>query len=252
MEGVGYPPGETRFLGVYGARSDLGEIEIYGYGYTSELLQSYLIEIDNTGAFNVLLPLDLLGAYIVVPIMDESPDYGGHESLLSPGVALYPNTCGYAQDLYLTPPSLEYEDIKEIQQRLCELGYFEVGPVDGDFGTKTEAAVRLFQQTNALDANGIVDEVTRKVLLSEDAISRPLERKLYVTSPRLNGDDVVIVQQRLTDLGYVEVGEVDGYYGPLTESGVLRFQKMNKLPESGIVDAQNWNTIFGNNPVPGW
>lgn len=256
VTGAGYPPGETRLLGVYGTCSAPGEGP--GGAIACDLLAAYMISIDDSGRFEVLLPLDLseLGAeYIVVPqIEDYPPAYGGHTDLyLNPGVVRYYSTdCDSIRDLYLATPTLNGEDVGRIQQRLRELGHFEVGPADGHFGLKTDAAVRLFQQTNALDANGIVDETTRKAIFDENAIARPHERNLYVTSPRLNGDDVVIVQQRLTDLGYREVGEVDGYYGPLTESGVLRFQKMNKLPESGIVDEQTWNMIFGSNPVPGW
>jgi peptidoglycan hydrolase-like protein with peptidoglycan-binding domain len=97
-----------------------------------------------------------------------------------------------------------------------------------------------------------VEEATRDALFDDDAIPRPHERSLYVTTPRLNGDDVAAVQQRLVDLGYVEVGEVDGYYGPKTEFAVLRFQKINGLPDSGMVDEQAWKVIFGGDAVPGW
>jgi hypothetical protein len=33
-----------------------------------------------------------------------------------------------------------------------------------------------------------------------------------LTSPRMSGDDVRMVQQRLLDLGYSEVGAIDGWY----------------------------------------
>lgn len=255
VEGVGYPPGESRFLGVYSACSDPGEGP--GGNIVCKLLKVYMISIDDSGRFQISLSSDLsyLGAqYIVVPVMaDNPPDFGGTDGFgQSPETVYYRSTCSYTRDLYLTDPSLIGEDVEEVQQRLRSLGYFEVGPVDGIFGSKTESAVFLFQQMNELDVNGIVNEATRNTLSGEDAISRPHERNLYVVTPRLDGADVIAVQQRLVDLGYVEVGEVDGYYGPKTESAVLRFQKMNGLSEGGMVDEQTWNVIFSKAAVPGW
>ncbi len=118
VKGVGYPPEEARFLGVYG-NCYWGEYELQTANIC-ELLRSYLIEIDKTGSFDVLLPLDLSSEYIVIPIVgDKPPDYGGHEGFfLSPGVAQYPDTCGSARDLYLTEITLKSEDVEKVQYRL--------------------------------------------------------------------------------------------------------------------------------------
>lgn len=59
-------------------------------------------------------------------------------------------------------------DVKEIQQRLKELKYFS-GSATGDFGEKTEAAVKSFQKRNGLSTDGNIGENTREVLFSEDA-----------------------------------------------------------------------------------
>ena len=59
-------------------------------------------------------------------------------------------------------------DVKEIQQRLKVLKYFS-GSVTGDFGEKTEAAVKSFQKRNGLSEDGNIGEHTREILFSEDA-----------------------------------------------------------------------------------
>lgn len=59
-------------------------------------------------------------------------------------------------------------DVKEIQQRLKELKYFS-GSITGEFGEKTEAAVKAFQKRNGLTVDGNVGEHTRDALFSEDA-----------------------------------------------------------------------------------
>src|SRR5262245_44958807 len=48
------------------------------------------------------------------------------------------------------------------------------------------------------------------------AFSRPL----LLQTPRLHGQDVNAAQQRLRELGYAQVGEVDGIYGPNTAAAV--------------------------------
>ena len=49
--------------------------------------------------------------------------------------------------------------VREIQQRLKNWGYYS-GSVDGIFGSKTQAAVKRFQQKNGLTIDGIVGAKT--------------------------------------------------------------------------------------------
>ncbi len=49
----------------------------------------------------------------------------------------------------------EGEDVREVQSRLSEWGYY-VGDVDGIYGPATYRAVRRFQRENGLDEDGIV------------------------------------------------------------------------------------------------
>ena len=54
-------------------------------------------------------------------------------------------------------------DIRAIQSRLAELGYAP-GPIDGEWGSMTEAAVKQFQRARNLVADGIVGPLTRQAL----------------------------------------------------------------------------------------
>lgn len=119
------------------------------------------------------------------------------------------------------------EDVRELQEWLVKLGYNvgSRGP-DGDFGSKTYAAVIDFQRKNDLDDDGIVGPLTKKaikeavdkmnenviipeeeelklepgteVMLTKDAIftngksiaSWLFNKKLYVR--KINGDNIII------------------------------------------------------------
>ncbi|WP_443143182.1 L,D-transpeptidase family protein [Pseudalkalibacillus sp. R45] len=54
-------------------------------------------------------------------------------------------------------------EVKNVQQRLTELGYSTKG-IDGIFGKNTDAAVRKFQKTKKLKVDGVVGPATKKAL----------------------------------------------------------------------------------------
>jgi N-acetylmuramoyl-L-alanine amidase len=55
-------------------------------------------------------------------------------------------------------------DVRELQIRLAEMGYDEVGPVDGVFGSDTEVAVRRFQNDFGILNDGVCGRVTARVM----------------------------------------------------------------------------------------
>lgn len=61
------------------------------------------------------------------------------------------------------------DTIKQVQQALNEKG-FQAGPVDGKWGSKTESAVKNFQQDQGMQASGSLDQQTLAALgVSEGA-----------------------------------------------------------------------------------
>lgn len=63
----------------------------------------------------------------------------------------------------LVSPGPYADFIKQVQQKLHEEG-FDAGPVNGDFGSKTQAALAQFQLSRALPASGMLDDVTLSAL----------------------------------------------------------------------------------------
>ena len=74
----------------------------------------------------------------------------------------------------VTNQVLRYGDrgdvVRNLQQRLKDLGYL-AGSADGVFGQATETALRSFQTSNGLDADGIAGSKTQTVLYSSSAKS---------------------------------------------------------------------------------
>ena len=63
----------------------------------------------------------------------------------------------------------EHSDrVMAVQERLKELGYY-AGAIDGQFGSGTEEAVRLFQRQNGLDVDGIIGTQTLTAVMDENA-----------------------------------------------------------------------------------
>ncbi len=65
--------------------------------------------------------------------------------------------------LYRRTPMLRGDDVAELQQRLCALG-FDTGRVDGIFGDTTAKALRDFQENSALPVDGILGGETLRAL----------------------------------------------------------------------------------------
>lgn len=77
-----------------------------------------------------------------------------------------------------------------------------------------------------------------------------LKRNLYLTSPFMQGADVLLLQQRLLELGYTEVGEPDGIFGKMTQNAVRLFQEKNNLEVDGYVGPKTWNKLFSDTAIP--
>ena len=68
----------------------------------------------------------------------------------------------------LTKGMADNEDVKKMQNRLYELGWF-TDVRDGDFGALTQTAVKQFQQAAGLTVTGMADPETLEAIYAEDA-----------------------------------------------------------------------------------
>lgn len=70
-------------------------------------------------------------------------------------------------------------------------------------------------------------------------------RVIELKSPPMYGEDIKQLQAYLVDCGFVEIGEIDGYYGPLTANVIKTIQKFwPSFYVTGNVDSRLWASIF--------
>ena len=123
--------------------------------------------------------------------------------------------------LYRRTPMLRGDDIAELQQRLCSLG-FDTGRVDGIFGDATVRALGEFQRNAGLPADGILGGATLQELLRLESLQHDPELVSAVRARAALRDAPPTLRGR-----HVAVGESGGL-GSVT--GALR----RRLTMSGI------------------
>lgn len=64
----------------------------------------------------------------------------------------------------------------------------------------------------------------------------------------MSGQDVLLLQKRLQELGYSNVGQPDGILGPQTDAAVRAFQQSRGLKVDGIVGPLTWTALFEDTP----
>ncbi|HIK04149.1 MAG TPA: peptidoglycan-binding protein [Trichormus sp. M33_DOE_039] len=143
---------------------------------------------------------------------------------------------------------LSTQQVRDLQQRLRDLGYFKTNP-NGTVGPMTREAIMQFQRDYRLSADGVADvQVLQAVRQAWNAryANQPLRDVLFVGD---RGENVRIVQRRLSELGYFD-GSIDGYFDEYTRASVARFQQAYQINPTGRVDWQTWQVLNVNNNLP--
>lgn len=138
----------------------------------------------------------------------------------------------------------------------------KIPAIDGIFGSRTEAAVRAFQQIFGLAADGIVGMATwYEIVRLYTAVTQLSElrsqgQQFYAINwapPNAlqvgdSGDKVRHLQYMLSVLASYIPGipplNVDGVFGQQTRAAVLAAQRRFQLPETGVVDPVTWDEIY--------
>ncbi|MBD3782537.1 MAG: peptidoglycan-binding protein [Micrococcales bacterium] len=146
------------------------------------------------------------------------------------------------------------EAVKAVQRTIGGL------VVDGSFGPKTLARVKVWQKAKGLPVDGVVDARDWKVLMGGKATTaavssgRPVAAsttpaaggaatteitasKGHVLRRGSAGSAVSVLQRALGGLA------VDGHFGPATQARVISFQRSAHLPATGVVDRKTWDAV---------
>jgi N-acetylmuramoyl-L-alanine amidase len=125
--------------------------------------------------------------------------------------------------------------VRDIQDRLTALGHTVDPDPPGTFGPGTETAVRSFQQSRLIAADGLIGRETWRTLV--DAGYELGDRLLFHRMPMLHGDDVADLQRQLNAIGF-DPGPVDGIFGAATQAAVIDFQQNRGMAEDGIAGTE--------------
>ena len=121
--------------------------------------------------------------------------------------------------------------VVEIRAMLRQCG-FAVRRDDPAFDDELEHAVRSFQQQRGLISDGVVGPATYRALRDAGWTLGDRMLALMVTAP-MTGDDVVALQERLSELGY-DPGRPGGVFDEQTENALRRFQREYGLVPDGL------------------
>jgi peptidoglycan hydrolase-like protein with peptidoglycan-binding domain len=137
-----------------------------------------------------------------------------------------------------------------------------ISPVNTFFDENMEAAVKEFQNIFNLPVTGIIDlatwveigskyatvvrlaEISTRGILVGDVVEdiTEVEEGVQVV-PR-----VQLIQYFLNVLSAyydsIPAVDIDGIFGPETRSAIIEFQKTMKIPLTGTIDEETWNTMY--------
>jgi peptidoglycan hydrolase-like protein with peptidoglycan-binding domain len=136
-----------------------------------------------------------------------------------------------------TGPTLRPWDVEpevvELQELLRAHG-FRLS-VTGEFDSRTEDAVMIFQRRQGMRVDAIVGPKTWA------ALKMNVKPGTRVLRKGLTGADVYELQGLLQVNGYPV--QRDGFFGNQTKQAVLNFQQRHKLRENGEVDQVTWGVL---------
>ena len=112
-----------------------------------------------------------------------------------------------------------------------------VVPVNGLFGSTTDAAIRAFQVSRGLPASGVADADTWAALVV------PIR-------PGSTGAAVRALQRELREKRGATDVQIDGIYGAATPAAVTAFQAHMGLPQTGAVNGATWRALIWHFELP--
>lgn len=173
----------------------------------------------------------------------------------------------YARPTRTLNVGMSGDDVKSLQGRLKELGYY-TGAVDGKFGSGTVAAVLAFQRAYGLTADGVAGKKTYDKLYGSTAV--PTAAPAPTSAPQQTsapvptiapGDTNVTLKKNSTGLAVMRMQgalalldytpNTFGTYDNATAAAVKDFQSRNGLPADGIAGPATLTKLYSGTAVRG-
>ena len=134
--------------------------------------------------------------------------------------------------------------VSQLQTDLKQLGYY-YAEITGNFGEKTEAAVKKFQKSRGLPQDGVAGKTTLAAIASavEGSGSTPAGTTGSSLREGDKGTKVTDLQTRLKSLKYY-YGDITGSFGSLTKQAVKKFQEANNLTVDGVAGTATLNKLY--------
>lgn len=146
----------------------------------------------------------------------------------------------------------ENEQVRELQARLRQAGYFDRAPT-GFYGTMTAGAVTSFQKKRELPRTGSVDEVTWQKLVAmthrptADELKPSTTNQLDTPDPRCMTGRVLCISKESRTLAWMIDGKV-------VSSMDVRFGSENTPTREGLFKvewkARKWTSTIYHTPMP--
>jgi peptidoglycan hydrolase-like protein with peptidoglycan-binding domain len=134
--------------------------------------------------------------------------------------------------------------VTDIQRELVRRGFYD-GAIDGVYGSRTDAAVRDFEQASGVKTAGDASETTLQAILRAPVKSKP---PLPAAAPRRDAiagligppppaaptpsRQLIAVQRVLGDFGYGQV-KPTGVFDGETRAAIERFERDRSMPVTG-------------------
>lgn len=136
------------------------------------------------------------------------------------------------------------ESIRILQKKLTQLNYY-TAEIDGDYGVRTEHAVKTLQRHYNIPSNGRTDKVSIEQLLelTKERYIKDITELNESISPGMKSEDVEIVQKALAYFDYYQ-GNIDGIYGPLTMQALQIAEDEHDLELVSEVTIQSLHAIY--------
>ena len=128
--------------------------------------------------------------------------------------------------------------ITKLQTKLNELKYY-YDDITGFYGELTASAVKQFQTDNDLEATGVADEATQKLLLRGEPKANPNDGTLAYGQ---SGKKVAELQKKLIELRYLS-GIVNDRFDDATLDAVHLYQKTAGIEEADFLTADQIASI---------